>query len=327
MVTEHASGPVSPTFTLGEPAEIIAVIPYLLGYHPTDMLVVLGLHGPAARVRITFRCDLAADAPEHATELAEQVTGTLSAEGCDAALAVAYGPAARATPCVDALRARAGEAGVALREALRFTDGRYWSYLCSAPACCPAEGVPVDTSRSPVTAAAVLSGFTAWRDRDQVRRFLAPVEGADRLRMRQATEEAERRGGQLREKRADAGGRDAFGTAFRIEGVRTVRETITAALRGELPDDPDRIAWLGVLLTSVRVRDEAWARISSDTGATRSVRTCACGGSSCGTSNPPTWRPRAPCSPWRPGAAATAHSPKPHWTRSPRRPPTTRWPG
>jgi len=32
----------------------------------------------------------------------------------------------------------------------------------------------------------------------------------------------------------------------------------------ELLADPDRVAWLGVLLTHVRVRDEAWVRIEPD---------------------------------------------------------------
>jgi hypothetical protein len=34
---------------------VIAVIPHLLGCHPADSLVVLGLAGPAARVTTAFR--------------------------------------------------------------------------------------------------------------------------------------------------------------------------------------------------------------------------------------------------------------------------------
>ncbi|WP_393915913.1 DUF4192 domain-containing protein [Halostreptopolyspora alba] len=262
MVTEPGSGPATPTLTISEPRDIVAAIPYLLGYHPSDMLVVLGLCGSSARARLTFRCDLTDETSRHVAEMAARIANTLDAHGCDAALAVAYGPASRATPCVDAVRAELAAIGITLREALRVTGDRYWSYLCAAPHCCPPEGMPADPARSPAAATAVLNGLTTWRDRDQVRQYIAPVEGADRDRVRRATMVAERRGEELLARRA-ASERDPFGVAFRTEGVRVVRETVAAACRGELPEAPDETAWLGVLLTCVRVRDEAWARIST----------------------------------------------------------------
>ncbi|MBB4933257.1 hypothetical protein F4561_004077 [Lipingzhangella halophila] len=265
MVTEHAAEPAPPTLTISEPRDLVAVIPYLLGYHPSDTLVVIGLRGSPARARLTFRCDLAEDAAGYAADLAGRVAGALGAHGCDSALAAAYAPAVRATPCLDAVRAGLATSGITVREALRVTGGRYWSYLCADPDCCPGDGVPADPVRSPVAAAAVLSGLTAWRDRDQIRRYLAPVGGAQRERVRQATPAAEQRGAELRG-RNPAPERDPFGAAFRTEGVRVVRAAIAAARRGALPTGPRRIAWLGVLLSCVRVRDEAWARIGSDAG-------------------------------------------------------------
>ncbi len=260
------TAPAQPVFTLRNPADIVAAIPYMLGYHPSDVLVVVGVCGPPARAHLTLRCDLTTDVTERVTEFASQVATTLGEHDCDGALVVAYGPTERATSCVDALRAALPANGVAVREALRVTSGRYWSYLCESPDCCPADGVPVDSIRSPVSATAVFHGLSAWRDSAQLRRYLAPVEGGATERVREATVAAERRGAQLRGHHVTSV-RDPFGAAFRIEGVRVVRDSVVAARRGAIPDDPHELAWLGVLLTCVRVRDEAWARISTATTA------------------------------------------------------------
>ena len=38
-----AAGP--PRLSLREPTDVLAAIPYLIGFHPTDCVVVLALHG------------------------------------------------------------------------------------------------------------------------------------------------------------------------------------------------------------------------------------------------------------------------------------------
>lgn len=48
-----------PHVTLEHPGELLASVPHLLGFHPVDSLVVLGLHGPAsASVSVVLRSDL-----------------------------------------------------------------------------------------------------------------------------------------------------------------------------------------------------------------------------------------------------------------------------
>jgi outer membrane biosynthesis protein TonB len=48
-----------PHITLEHPGELLASIPHLLGFHPVDSLVVLGLHGPSATdVGVVLRSDL-----------------------------------------------------------------------------------------------------------------------------------------------------------------------------------------------------------------------------------------------------------------------------
>jgi Domain of unknown function (DUF4192) len=53
------------------------------------------------------------------------------------AVAVGYGPGPLVTPVADILLGQLPAEGINLREFLRAEQGRYWSYLCASPACCP----------------------------------------------------------------------------------------------------------------------------------------------------------------------------------------------
>ncbi|GAB3453207.1 DUF4192 domain-containing protein [Streptomonospora sediminis] len=265
MEQNHESPQVTARLTLSGPQDILAAAPYVVGYHPRDAMLVLGLRGEPPRLHTTFCCDLPDLADPGADEAADRIAAALHGEGCSTALAVGYGPAAEVTRHIDALRRGCERAGVALREALRAAQGRYWSYLCDTPACCPPEGTPYDSAASAVAATAVANGLTAWPSRQSIRHHLAPVEDHRRTAMRAATRAAEERGRRLRDTAAD--GRDTFGPRFRAEGARAVRAAAADAERGELPADPGHIAWLGVLLGCVRVRDEAWALIDPASAA------------------------------------------------------------
>ena len=60
---------------------------------------------------------------------------------------------------------------------LRANDGRFWSYLCDAPECCPPEGKSYEIVGSAVAAAATVAGCVALPDRGAVVRSLAPPVG------------------------------------------------------------------------------------------------------------------------------------------------------
>src|SRR6185436_2049578 len=116
---------------LSGPTDLIAIVPYLLGFHPTDSVVVLAVRGK--RPVFTIRLDLPpAGAP--ASELRdalEPVPDLLRQNRASGALIVAYGRAERATPMVAATRAALRPTAIEVIEALRVSDGRYWSYLCA----------------------------------------------------------------------------------------------------------------------------------------------------------------------------------------------------
>src|SRR5256884_6581114 len=43
---------------LSSPADVLAAVPHLLGFHPAKSLVVIGAGGPRGRIRLGFRYDL-----------------------------------------------------------------------------------------------------------------------------------------------------------------------------------------------------------------------------------------------------------------------------
>jgi hypothetical protein len=246
------------------PSGVLAVVPHLLGFHPRRSLVVLGVAPPRARVKLGFRYDLP-DPPDTAVtrEIAGHATAILARQRIAAAILIGYGPGHLVTPVADALRSAAGDARISLREVLRVEDGRYWSYLCHDPACCPAEGVPYDPVAHPAAAALVTAGLAAYPDRESLARTLAPAKGAAAESMARATERARARvAALLAEQRASGHGGDVLRLVAE-HGRRAVGEAIGAYRGGGRLTD-DQLAWLSVALTDLRVRDDAWARMDPD---------------------------------------------------------------
>ncbi|WP_254909768.1 DUF4192 domain-containing protein, partial [Micromonospora sp. NBS 11-29] len=179
-----------PRLSVRSPADLVAAVPYLLGFHPADSVVVVAVRGQ--RVVFAARGDL----PEPGTDpgpAAGHLAQVVARQDADAATVIGYGPAARVTGPVDAVGGALDAAGLIVLDALRVTEGRWWSYLCDEPACCPAEGTPYDLTASQVSAAAVFAGQVALPDRAALAAQVAPLDGPVRLAMRRATGRARHR--------------------------------------------------------------------------------------------------------------------------------------
>ncbi|WFE51067.1 DUF4192 domain-containing protein [Micromonospora sp. WMMD1155] len=240
--------------TVRSPADLIAAVPYLLGFHPTDSVVAVALLG--RQIIFAARADL----PEPSTDPAERarhLAGVIRRQGAESATVVGYGSADRVTPAVDAVRVALAAGGTEVLDALRVTEGRWWSYLCAEPDCCPPEGRRYDPSANPVTASAVFAGQVALPDRAALVAQVAPVDGPPREAVRAATARAELRITELIEQAPESdllGGR-----ALRSAGVAAVRAAQRRQRRDERLDD-DEVAWLSLLMTHLPVRDHAWER-------------------------------------------------------------------
>ncbi len=228
---------------LRQPSDVVAMIPYVVGFMPADSVVVVSLQGVRQRFGPCFRLDLAAsadDAEAQARYLAEVVGG----HGFGAVLIVAFcGDVLRADAVVHPFLRELRERRVRVVEALRADGHRWWSYLCSDPACCSPDGSAYDSDSSWVAAEAVLAGMHRVPDRDSLRQQFEPLQADVRV----VAAECER----LRKVR---------GTAhLDISGLDRIIER-------NLPD-PDSmpvsdIAELLLALQWLALRDAAWSLMS-----------------------------------------------------------------
>jgi Domain of unknown function (DUF4192) len=250
---------------IASPADLLAVVPFLLGYVPENSLVVIGIASPRDRVGVTLRYDLP-DLPSVplAAEIAGHAFGVLAASKMGAAVAVGYGPSRLVTPLADALRAAASPAGICLREVLRVQDGRYWSCTCTNPRCCPAEGTPFDTSAHPAASGLATLGGQVLQSRSDLAATVAMAAGEAGESMRRATREAEARAARLAETTARAAGATGARREITRAGLKAVAEAIDAYRGATQAEDDAQFAWLSVMLRNLQVRDDAWSRMDPE---------------------------------------------------------------
>ncbi|TFV53211.1 DUF4192 domain-containing protein [Blastococcus sp. TF02A-35] len=190
--TAHPA-PDRPEVRISDPGEVAAALPHLLGFHPQESVVLIGLGGPSGgRVGLTVRADL--PAAHDAAAAAAVLTRSLRTDRPDAALVVVVseepdvlepweeeplaGAALPHRSVVHALVGTLAAAGVAVRDVLLVRGGRWWSYDCPYPCCLPGAGTPVPGGVSPLAAAAVSTGQVLAPDRAALAARLDPPPGA-----------------------------------------------------------------------------------------------------------------------------------------------------
>ncbi|HEY3681756.1 MAG TPA: DUF4192 domain-containing protein [Streptosporangiaceae bacterium] len=260
MNDNHAGGP-SAVLAIRNPADLLAAVPYLVGFHTDESIVVVGLARPRMNAVFTMRSDLPpSNDPAEIAGRASYLAHVLALQHPAYAMIAGFGPGARVTPIAEAVRTEIEALDIPVRESLRAHDGRYWSYLCASVACCPPEGTVYDPTASVFAAHATVAGCVALPDRAALVAEVAPVGGAERAAMRAATERAERRfaalvGRALSGTPPEAGERPPAEVGAAAVGAALDRHAAGAVL------GDDEVAWLALLLTHLRVRDEAWVRI------------------------------------------------------------------
>ena len=251
-----------PLLRVGSPDSMLAVIPGLLGFHPARSLVVVGAGPPRGRIQVAFRYDLPEPPdPGAAAKIAAHATAVLARHQLTVAVVVGYGPGPMVTPVADALVRELRRADVTLHDMLRVESGRYWSYSCQDPRCCPPEGVPFDPGEHPAAETMAAAGSKALRDRAALAATIAPVGGLAAESMRQATRQAERQATGLIRAAMGSGRTDGAVPPVVEAGLHAVAEAIDVYRGGGRITSDDRMAWLAVSVADLRVRDDAWARM------------------------------------------------------------------
>lgn len=153
-----SAGPVHPgqvVVKLTTPPDIVAAMPVFIGFRPDESLVVMCLHGPRRRNRLTMRVDL--PDPQHEQALAADMADRAARDGADAVLVLCYTESADEEgqfprqDLISRLLEQLAERGIEHGEVLLVRGGMWHSYVC-AKSCCPREGSPIpDSSSSEVT--------------------------------------------------------------------------------------------------------------------------------------------------------------------------------
>ena len=168
-----------PVARLTTPAQMVASVPLWLGFVPTESLVVMCCHEPRGRIGLTMRIDLPPVEQERAF-VDEVVARVRHAEATRVVLAIYTDEEDSFTRARSAMAAalRRGLADLVVTELVLVRGGRFWSYLCDRPSCCPLEGTPVDAAVDSsalllLKAERALEGKTLLPDREALAASLA----------------------------------------------------------------------------------------------------------------------------------------------------------
>jgi hypothetical protein len=234
------------SFPITNPADFVAVTPYVLGFHPSDSLVAVGVR--ERQLAFVARYDLPPPEQDAGPDIAELIAEQSAAS----VVVIGYGRATAVTPAVLRLERALEDRRIKVVEAIRVTDGRWWSYRCDVVGCCPDEGTPCAPVDSVIAAHAVFHGQVALPNRQALTERVASVQGPARVAMAAAGERA-------RARLAGLAGHRPVRRAGRL-AVRDAERRYRSG--GSLTDD--EIAWLGVLLRDPVVAEFALDRSTGE---------------------------------------------------------------
>ncbi|MFC8275528.1 DUF4192 domain-containing protein [Streptomyces sp. NPDC057271] len=188
--------------TLRGPAELADALPFMLGFHPSDSVVLVALHGELGRFGGRVRLGIPRSSREWdstAEQLAECLVDGCARRGTRPDGIVVFlcqdpppGETGRHVmerlrPFAQRLRTACGALDIPVYEALCISDGLYFSYCCPDSRCCPADGTPMAlTGTSVMAASAAYAGI-------QVRGSLRDMEARLKPRPSWPDEEQQRK--------------------------------------------------------------------------------------------------------------------------------------
>ncbi|MEU9564700.1 DUF4192 domain-containing protein [Streptomyces sp. NPDC048161] len=218
----ESTGPVDEQqITLRGPAELADALPYLMGFHPNDSVIMVALHGGRGRFGGRLRLGIP-QSPQEWAPVAEQLAECLikgserRGERPDAiVIFLCQDPVEgesgsqlmeRLRPLAQRLRRACGALDVPVLEALCISDGRYWSYCCPDARCCPAEGNQLAMpGTSVMAAAAAYAGIQVRGSLREMETRLAPLKTSAAAGQQHALDSA---GAELMPRLLDEAGRE-----------------------------------------------------------------------------------------------------------------------
>jgi len=267
------------TIRVREPRELLALLPYQLGFRPQESAVAVSLRPPRGRVGLVARVDL----PDlgdvvNGPQLARGLVSHLVSDGARRAVLVLYTAEdpRYAGDCPGATGAALSRAAVARAAAEQFREAAepflddvavwvvaragYLSLDCTDDDCCPPGGRPLrDLEGTAVGAHMVLAGALVADTREDLVR-IHPASAAPR---RNTARVAER----WRARQVDAGAAgDETLDRWRADGLAAWRAAMDRSLDGDAAARPVLLGRIEASLADVRVRDAVLLALVPETG-------------------------------------------------------------
>jgi hypothetical protein len=150
------------TIHLSGPADVLAVLPYQLGFHPRDCIVAVSLHG--TRMGLVQRIDL--PPPEHVRDAVGAMIGPLRQDNPLGVLLIGFEEhEGESRAMLDEMDHACEDNEIWVNDRMVVRDGRWFDLDCTK-SCCPPEGRELPTpSEVPAVAEFVGRGICPLPDR------------------------------------------------------------------------------------------------------------------------------------------------------------------
>jgi hypothetical protein len=269
-----------PSLSIGGPAELAAVTPYVLGYQPEDGHVVV--HGMRAN-RDTFSRQIGFTTCFHPRMLQENggaslgpVAAAMNSSGIFDAIVFTYGPDTAAAQAAALTQQHLEMFDIDVSAAFRIHGGQCYCITrgCEGTPQCPdASGTPIDGASLAVTQA-VHAGLTAQPSRKALEDLYAPLTGTQQSAAQAALRLADHRLHHHVLAAAEAGTPAAqIAAMLNQQGIAAVDDALARARTGQHLSDAD-IAWLLQLIRlDLRVRDYFWSCLTGERAEHELLRT------------------------------------------------------
>ena len=249
----------SRTLKAQSPADLLAIVPCVLGFHPEDSLVLLTLGG--ASNRFHARVDLPRD-PEDFPDVVEMLREVVVRNDVRRCVLVAYtDDQCTSQELSDRLRRVLEEEDVTVVDAIRADGERWYSLTGCSGSCCPAEGRPYDVASHPFTAQAVVEGQVTLGSRQELVDSLIGTDPGAMEAVEVAADEAMLR--------FQAAARHPLGPpapeaarAHLVQEGQWVAERVRRFLNDGEALDADDAGRILVALVVIEIRDVAWAEMT-----------------------------------------------------------------
>jgi hypothetical protein len=236
---------------ISAPGELIELVPYLIGFHPAESLVLLGFN-PTNQVRVGIRVDLPSAEVTEADSV--PLLQALQRNDVDEVVLILFTnhPEHRQLrPIADALTAATERFGVGVLDQPVATDSHSWTMLCGYFECCPVGGTP-RIKESVAAPEATYAGMVVASCREDKEKVFTPEPDPEPY------------------ERALAAAEHRFTRALLDSRIARTRKSDTALVLAEArrhTGDPARrltvpqLARIAVALHDITIRDEIWLGI------------------------------------------------------------------